>query len=929
MSFLTAIFGDPNEKVVKELEPVVEQINKLEEKYSKMSDEELAGQTLVLKERLAVRKPSSDPEMEIIERPKDELKVKLDEILPDAFAVMREAAKRKINQRHFDVQLMGGIVLHRGQISEMKTGEGKTLVATLPLYLNALTGLGVQLVTVNDYLSRVGAGWMAPIFNFLGLSVGVIINQASFIYDAAYTNEDEKYDERLAHFRKAERKEAYACDIVYGTNNEFGFDYLRDNMVPTLGDKVQRGLNYAIVDEIDSILIDEARTPLIISAAAEESTDKYYKFADLVRRLKVNEDYNVDEKMRAVTLTENGIEKMEGYLGIGNIYVEKGIGEVHHIEQALKAEVIFHREKDYVVKDGEVLIVDEFTGRLMPGRRYSEGLHQAIEAKEGVAIQRESQTLATITFQNYFRMYQKLAGMTGTAVTEAEEFAKIYKLEVVVIPTNKEMVRKDLNDLVYKTELAKFQAVIKDIKEKHIQGQPILVGTISIEKNELLSELMVREGLQPEFLNAKNHEREARIISQAGRLGAITVATNMAGRGVDIILGGQLEKDMTPEQIAAWKEESEKVKSLGGLYVIGTERHEARRIDNQLRGRAGRQGDPGMSRFYLSCEDDLMRIFGGDRMKKLMTTLRLPEDMPIENRMITGSIETAQKKVEANNFDLRKHLVEYDDVINKHREAIYRRRDVILATAETEPEKLSEIILEMIEEELEQVVSFHTAAEDIKTWNINEIYETVNSIFPAQSDLKTDLTGIADETKRLEKALVRTKIIEHLVGLAGERYGKMEKDYADAGLDWRDIEKNILLRSIDSLWVDHLDSMDYMRRGIGLRGYGQRDPLVEYKKEAFRMFSELNNLIQKEVVYGIYKFGSAQGLSALGFMAPNLLQRARTFSAPAKTAEASADGRSAFDNVKQKTLNAAGEKVGRNDPCPCGSGKKYKKCCGA
>jgi|WetSurMetagenome_2_1015567.scaffolds.fasta_scaffold00331_8 preprotein translocase subunit SecA len=949
MSILTKIFGDPNEKVVRELEPIVEQINKLEEKYSKMSDEELSGQTLVLKERLGTK---SEPVAEDVEKAEqeeikqeigvediaenkeaeeakhdEELKAKLDEILPDAFAVMREAAKRKINQRHFDVQLMGGIVLHRGSIAEMKTGEGKTLVATLPLYLNALTGKGVQLVTVNDYLSRVGAGWMAPVFNFLGLSVGVIINQASFIYDETYTNEEEKYDERLAHFRKAERKEAYDCDIVYGTNNEFGFDYLRDNMAPTQDYKVQRELNFAIVDEIDSILIDEARTPLIISAPAEESTDKYYKFADLVRRLKENEDYNVDEKMRAATLTEAGMEKMEGYLGIGNIYVEKGIGEVHHIEMALKAEVLFKREKDYVVKDGEVLIVDEFTGRLMPGRRYSEGLHQAIEAKEGVDIQRESQTLATITFQNYFRMYKKLAGMTGTAVTEAEEFSKIYKLEVVVVPTNRAMQRKDLNDLVYKTELAKFQAVIKDIKEKHELGQPVLVGTISIEKNELLSELMIREGLEPQFLNAKNHEKEARIISQAGKLGAITVATNMAGRGVDIILGGQMDKDMTPEQIAAWKEESEKVKSLGGLYVIGTERHEARRIDNQLRGRAGRQGDPGMSRFYLSCEDDLMRIFGGDRMKKLMTTLRLPEDMPIENRMITGSIETAQKKVEANNFDMRKHLVEYDDVINKHREAIYRKRNEILFNSANAKEKLSATILEMIENELEQVVSFHTAAEEIKDWNINEIYEVVNTIFPA-GDLKADLTGITDATKKLEKAMVRTKIIEHLSGLAGLRYAEMADKYKEAGLDWADIERNVLLRSIDTLWIDHLDSMDYMRRGIGLRGYGQHDPLVEYKKEAYRMFSELNNLIQKEVVYGIYKFGAAQGLSGMGFAAPNLLQRARTFTAPSKTAESSAENRGAFDNVHQKARNEAGDKIGRNDLCPCGSGKKYKKCCG-
>jgi len=918
MSFLTKIFGDPNEKVIRDLEPIVEQINKLEEKYAKMPDEELVGQTLVLKERIGEVKEIND-----------EVKMKLDEILPDAFAVIREAARRKIGQRHFDVQLIGGIVLHRGQIAEMKTGEGKTLVATLPLYLNALTGLGVQLVTVNDYLSRVGAGWMAPIFNFLGLSVGVIVNQASFIYDSAYINEEEKYDERLAHFRKSERKEACACDVVYGTNNEFGFDYLRDNMVPEMAVKVQRGLNFAIVDEIDSILIDEARTPLIISAPAEESTDKYYKFADLVRRLKENEDYNVDEKMRAVTLSEAGIEKMESYLGIGNIYVEKGIGEVHHIEQALKAEVLFKEGKDYVVKDGEVLIVDEFTGRLMPGRRYSEGLHQAIEAKEGVEIQRESQTLATITFQNYFRMYKKLGGMTGTAVTEAEEFAKIYKLEVVIVPTNKPMQRKDLNDLVYRTEMGKYQAVIRDIKEKHKAGQPVLVGTISIQKNEILSELMIREGLDPQFLNAKNHEKEARVISQAGRLGAITVATNMAGRGVDIILGGQMDKDMTSEQMSAWKEESEKVKALGGLYVIGTERHEARRIDNQLRGRAGRQGDPGMSRFYLSCEDDLMRIFGGDRMKKLMATLRLPEDMPIENKMITGSIETAQKKVEANNFDMRKHLVEYDDVINKHRETTYRKRNEILAASEKTPEKLSEKILEMVENELEQVVYFHTAADDVKDWNIEEIYEVVNTVFPVESQLRADLTGLAEETKKLEKAIVRTKIIEHLVGLAGLRYANIADKYKEAGLNWTDIEKNVLLRSIDTLWIDHLDSMDYMRRGIGLRGYGQHDPLVEYKKEAYRMFSELNNLIQKEVTYGIYKFGGMQDFNFGGFSAPNLLQRARTFTAPSKTAESSTEGRGSFDNVKQKALNAEGEKVGRNDLCPCGSGKKYKRCCGA
>jgi len=915
MSFLTKIFGDPNEKVLKEIRPIVEEINKLEEKYSGMSDDQLKSQTEILKERLG------DTNV-----PKEELAEKLKEILPDAFAVMREAAKRKINQRHFDVQLIGGIVLHRGQIAEMRTGEGKTLVATLPLYLNALTGKGVQLITVNDYLSRVGAGWNAPVFHSLGLTTGVIINYAQFIYDPDY-DDDSQYDERLKHLRPVSRQEAYKCDIVYGTNNEYGFDYLRDNMVPSAEDKVQRGLHFAIVDEIDSILIDEARTPLIISAPAEESTDKYFKFAELVSRLKENEDYNVDEKMRAATLTENGIQRVEDMLGIGNIYVEKGISEVHHIEQALKAMVLFKREKDYVVKDGEILIVDEFTGRLMPGRRYSEGLHQAIEAKEGVTVQRESQTLATVTFQNYFRMYEKLSGMTGTAVTEAEEFAKIYKLEVVVIPTNRPMVRKDLNDLIYKTELSKFMAVINDIKEKHAKGQPVLVGTISIEKNELLSELMIKEGLQPQFLNAKNHEKEARIISQAGRLGAITIATNMAGRGVDIILGGQIEKDATPEEINAQKEEAEKVKSLGGLYVIGTERHEARRIDNQLRGRAGRQGDPGMSRFYLSTEDDLMRIFGGDRMKKLMNTLQVPEDMPIENGIISKSIETAQRKVEANNFDMRKNLVEYDDVINKHREYIYRKRNEILSTFITAPERLSEIILKMVESELEQVVSFHTAPENIKDWNLEEISEVANTIFPMKNKLHADLLDVIQSTKKLEMVQVRTKIIEFLVGLAKENYSKISEKYKEAGMNWSDIEKNVLLRSIDSLWVEHLDSMDYMRRGIGWRGYGQRDPLVEYKKEAFRMFSELNNVIQKEVVYGIYKFGAIEEMAVNFSAAPGLLARARQFSAPSKTAEAS-NANLTVESIHQKVLNAEGEKVGRNDLCPCGSGKKYKKCCG-
>ncbi|MFH1427288.1 MAG: preprotein translocase subunit SecA, partial [Patescibacteria group bacterium] len=627
MSILTKILGDPNEKIIKDMLPIVGEINKLEEKFEKMSDEELKDMTDKFKERLSVTTSPPAPVLnkergDRAERDRGEV---LSSLLPDAFAVVREAAKRTLKQRHYDVQLMGGIVLHRGQITEMKTGEGKTLVATLPVYLNALSGRGVHVVTVNDYLARRDAGWMGQIYYALGMSTGVIIHDAAYIYDPNIVTEGEK-DEKLKHFRLVQRKEAYQCDITYGTNNEFGFDYLRDNMAPNSDKTVQRELHYTIVDEIDSILIDEARTPLIISAPAEESTDKYFKFADLVKRLKENVlaegfapedgqveqgDYNIDEKMRAVTLTEAGIAKMEKWLGVDNIYVSGGIREVHHIEQALKALVLFKRDKDYVVhpapnerggvKDNEVIIVDEFTGRLMPGRRYSEGLHQAIEAKEGVAIQRESQTLATITFQNYFRTYKKLAGMTGTAVTEAEEFSKIYNLETVIIPTNKPMVRRDMNDLIYRTEEGKYKAVIKDVKERSKKGQPVLVGTISIEKNEMLKDMMEREGLKPEILNAKNHTREAQIIAQAGRTGAITIATNMAGRGVDIVLGGN-----PPD-----KEEQKKVIESGGLHVIGTERHEARRIDNQLRGRAGRQGDAGSSRFYVSTDDDLMRIFGG------------------------------------------------------------------------------------------------------------------------------------------------------------------------------------------------------------------------------------------------------------------------------------------------------------------------------
>jgi len=911
MSFISKIFGDPNARTVNSLKPLITAINALEERYSKLSDAELKELTADFRRRLGV---SFNETGEPIQSLEIEAQNKiLDEILPEAFAAVREASKRVIKQRHYDVQRGGGIILHRGQIAEMKTGEGKTLVATLPLYLNALTARGVHLVTVNDYLSRVGAGWMAPVYAALGMSTAVIAHDQALIYDPEYNDEDQ-FDERLRHFRQVERREAYAADILYGTNNEFGFDYLRDNLVSSLGEMVQRKLNYSIVDEVDSILIDEARTPLIISTAAEESTDRYYKFAQLVERLVENEDYNIDEKMKASTLTEAGISKMEDWLGVENIYATGGVREVHHIEQALKARVLFKRDRDYVVREGEVIIVDEFTGRLMFGRRYSEGLHQAIEAKEGVSIQRESRTLATVTFQNYFRMYNKLSGMTGTAMTEAEEFYKIYKLETVSIPTNKPTVRKDLNDLIYATEEEKFKAVINEIKERHEKGQPVLVGTISIEKNEYFGEMLEREGIKANILNAKQHEREAPIIAQAGLPGSVTIATNMAGRGVDIILGG------TPFN----QEFYDQVVKAGGLHVIGTERHEARRIDNQLRGRAGRQGDPGSSQFYVSMEDDLMRIFGGDRMKNLMRSLKLPEGTPIENKMISKSIESAQRRVEGNNFDIRKHLVEYDDVINHHRHSIYARRREILDISELPGEKeknLRDIILEMVEAEIEQVVSFHTAADQVKDWNLKEIKESVTTIFPMEGDLSKTLETMTNDPTKLDKIRLRTEIIEYLVKVSKETYETMVKLATDAGINWFEVEKSILLRSIDTLWMEHIEVMDYMRRGIGLRGYGQRDPLVEYKREAFRLYSELNTLIQKQVVYSIYKIAGLQE-----FVTPQNNLKNITISAPAKTMGEGSSTEQVF--IERKVKDAEGNKVGRNDLCPCGSGKKYKKCHG-
>ncbi|MFA5644428.1 MAG: preprotein translocase subunit SecA [Patescibacteria group bacterium] len=919
MSFWNKILGDPNLKIIKSIKPIIDKINSLEEDYKKKSDEELRLMTLEFQKRLGSL-AGEEKEYSFSEQ-----QDKLNEILPEAFANIREASHRVLGQRHYDVQLIGGIVLHRGQIAEMKTGEGKTLVATLPLYLNALLKKGVHLVTVNDYLSRVGAGWMAPVYHALGLSTGVIVHNTAFIYDPSVSNEEE-YDPRLKPFRQVSRKEAYDCDITYGTNNEFGFDYLRDNMVSDLTQMAQRDFYYSIVDEVDSILIDEARTPLIISAPAEESSDRYARFSQLVRQLKENEDYNIDEKMRAATLSEAGISKMEKWLGVENIYVAGGVKDVHNIEQALKANVLFKKDKDYVVKEGEIIIVDEFTGRLMPGRRYSEGLHQAIEAKEGVMVQRESQTLATVTFQNYFRMYPKLAGMTGTAVTEAEEFYKIYKLETVVIPTNKPNVRKDFNDLIYKTTEGKFIAVIREVKERNAKGQPILIGTVSIEDNELLGDMMEREGLHPNILNAKNHFREAEIIAQAGRLGSITVATNMAGRGVDIILGGS----------PAIKEEQEKVKELGGLHVIGTERHESRRIDNQLRGRAGRQGDPGSSQFYISADDDLMRIFGGDRLKNIMGMLKLPEDMPIQNKVVSNSIESAQRRVEGNNFDLRKHVVEYDDVINKHREAIYKKRREILDIYKkqkdgisVEGKSLSDIVSEYVESEIFQVVNFHTAVENIADWNLKEIYETMKTIFNLNEEEKNKILNIT--LSGGNKDDFRNELLNYLKSLAQKNYQAMREGFVGIDINFIEIEKGILIRSIDNLWIEHLETIDYLRRGIGLRGYGQRDPLVEYKKEAYHMYQDLLGLIQRQVVYSIYKTGDVSN-----FIAPSIIERAKRYSAPLKEmarrmkgADGGAENNSGtIDMARDKVKDDAGNKVGRNDLCPCGSGKKFKKCCG-
>ena len=884
MSFLQKLFGS-NERVIGKLKPMAEAIDRLSPTFEALSDEALQKKTLEFRDRLT----------------KGET---LEDLLPEAFATVREAAKRVIGERHYGVQLLGGIVLHQGKIAEMKTGEGKTLTSTLPVYLNALEGKGVHVITVNDYLAKRDANWMGRIYAFLGLSTSCICHQGtSFRFEPHVTDTDAVSIE-MENLIPITRREAYQTDITYGTNNEFGFDFLRDNMVSDISEMAQRELHYAIVDEVDSILIDEARTPLIISAPDTESTKLYEQFARIIPRLQAGKDYTVDEKMKVVTLTDEGMDSVEKLLGMGNIYASGNVQYVHHLEQSLKAEVIFKRDRDYVVKDGEVIIVDDFTGRLMPGRRYSEGLHQAIEAKEHVTVQRESRTLATITFQNYFRLYRKIAGMTGTATTSAEEFFKVYKLDVVEVPTHRSMIRRDLPDIVYKTEEAKFQAIADRVKELRAKGQPVLVGTVAIEKSEYLAALLERQGVAHQVLNAKNHEREAAIIAGAGQRGSVTIATNMAGRGTDIKLG-------------------EGVRELGGLMIIGTERHEARRIDNQLRGRAGRQGDPGETQFYVSLEDELMRRFGGDKMKSIMTSLGLPDDEPIQNGIVSKTIESAQSKIEGFNFDIRKHVLEYDDVMNKQREVVYRRRKHALSV-----ERFSDETLHLISEEFERMIAFHCVNEEA-TWNIETIAAEANGLFPTLDEkvaLKK-LEVIRDDHSKTE-AEKKSTLKEYLVGEAKVVCIAKERDFG-AGL-WQQIERALYIRSLDQLWMNHLDEIDYLRQGIGLRGYGQRDPLIEYKREAYDLFTLLLDSVRKTYLMTLLKLEPMGATPVAAVVQPqvNLEFRGADESVGQFAGATPSGGSPAAEPIEQKPIVNTST-VNRNDPCPCGSGKKYKRCHGA
>ena len=914
MGIFSKIFKSYSEKEVNRIMPIVEKINGLEEDISKLTDEELKNKTNIFKKELAEGKT-------------------LDDILPEAFAVVREASKRVLGMRHFDVQLIGGIILHQGRIAEMKTGEGKTLVATLPVYLNALTGKGVHVITVNDYLAKRDSEWMGKLYKFLGLSVGLVI----------------------AGMEPKQKQEAYACDITYGTNNEFGFDYLRDNMVIYKNQLVQRGLEYAIVDEIDSILIDEARTPLIISGRANQSSDLYKKANDFVKRLKpkviVEEDvkdeaqaednekydYIVDLKAKSASLTQKGIKKAEEEFRLENFNDIENSTLVHHVNQALRAHGIMKKDIDYIVKDGEVLIVDEFTGRIMYGRRYNNGLHQAIEAKEGVKIADESKTLATITFQNYFRMYNKLAGMTGTAMTEEAEFEEIYNLDVISIPTNKPMIRKDQNDVIYKNENAKFNAIVQSIKESHAKGQPVLVGTVSIEKSEKLSNILKKEGIKHEVLNAKYHEKEAEIIAQAGKYGAVTIATNMAGRGTDIMLGGnseylakqEMKRNKVPENLIEEantyydtddqeilrareqfkkleekfdeeiKEEKQKVIEAGGLKIIGTERHESRRIDNQLRGRSGRQGDPGESKFYIGLDDDLMKIFGGDMITKVYNSIGMDENIPIENKIISNAVESAQKKVEGRNFSIRKNVLKYDDVMNAQREIIYKQRRQVL-----DGENINENILNMIRTLAEEVVTTYFAGEG--EVNVEALDTEIKNIF-----------GIDIQEFIKENSKNAEKIIEKLQEVALDKYAEKEKEIGSDEL--RELERVVMLKVVDQKWMDHIDAMDELKNGIGLRAYGQQDPVVKYRIEGMDMFDEMVNDIKHDVVKLLMNLRKQEEVRR---------EEAAKITGAALQALNSLDKGQQMKSEVNKTVVNQGPKVGRNDPCPCGSGKKYKNCCG-
>jgi preprotein translocase subunit SecA len=975
---------DSNEREVRRLEPIVTEINALEPEYQALSDEALRAKTEEFRAQLRdalgdllipielrehPHRNGDSPEADaaaddweddseltasdpaaLAERRKEQRKGELkqinealDDVLPDAFAAVREAMTRALGKRHYDVQLIGGMVLHRGQIAEMKTGEGKTFVAPLAAYLNALTGRGVHVVTVNDYLAKRDAQWIGSVFDRLGMSVGSIQHDAAYVFDPTYP----ATDERLRDLRPVPRADAYAADVTYGTNNEFGFDYLRDNLVIDLRERVQHGHFFSIVDEVDNILIDEARTPLIISGTAQESADKYVQFARLVPRLRPEEDYILDEKFKQVAITEAGTDKMERWLGVDNMF-DNDFSLARHLEQALKAEVLYKRDRDYVIKDGEVIIVDEFTGRLMPGRRWSEGLHQAVEAKEGVKIQSESQTLATVTFQNYFRMYDKLAGMTGTAETEGEEFHKIYGLEVVVIPTNQPMIRDDFADLVFRAQKGKWNAVADEIAEEHERGRPVLVGTVSVEISEMLSELLKRRGIKHNVLNAKFHEREAEIIAQAGRSGAVTIATNLAGRGTDILLGGNPEMlaaellhkkgtsvlDAPPEEYQAalaeaervCAEDKEKVLGAGGLHILGTERHEARRIDNQLRGRAGRQGDPGSSRFYLSLEDDLMRRFASDRVSSIMARLGFDDETALESGMVSRTIEGAQTRVEGYNFDTRKHVVEYDDVINRQRETIYHERERILRSTDLAP-----TLLGLFSDELHGLVSAATTSEFAGEWNRDGLKTQIQAMVPSITPAELAFVDEENDAAVLER---------QLDGLVEEQYARKQEELGEQGMPV--LERLVLLRVIDSLWIEHLTAVDDMRRAIGLRAYSQRDPLNEFKVEAYGMFDELKATIRHDVTHTLFRVTVVQEPTPAARPMQEIRQEPAgpggALPDGTRTAQAGGTATAAGGIVASASNgngNAAerpvqrGPKIGRNDLCWCGSGKKYKRCHGA